>query len=556
MGESQSVRSQRLDGMELYAGRWVAMVGDQVISQGGTPEQARAAAQFSRSKEILQVLYVPTVHPLNFPPILLKIIEALSDIHPVYLVGGAVRDALLGRKIHDYDFILPGNAVKISRQVSKRLGAAFFPLDDEHDTGRMILISMDGSRSTFDFSACRGINLEGDLRARDFTINAIAVDIRQPQVILDPLDGVADLRSKQLRPCSPAAFNDDPIRILRGIRQAAVFSFHIPTDTRLLMRVAAPRLPTTSAERLRDELFRLLDSPRTAASIRALDMLGALQYVLPEMESLKGVDQSPTQINDVWDHTLDVVQTLENVLATLVYNDDLDKGANFPLKLMEMQLGRYRQKLREHLSEHLNIDRPLRPLIFLAALYHDSGKPETRTTDSDGKVHFYGHDEAGAKIIEKRAQFLRLSNLEINRVCRIVRGHLRPLLLENDNNLPTHRAVYRFFRELGVAGVDVCILALADFLGAYGTDVPHVKWAHHLDVIHCIMEAWWEHPNNHVNPPVLVNGHELMKELEISPGPLVGKLLDAIREAQAIGQIRSREEALELAKIVSTDKSV
>jgi putative nucleotidyltransferase with HDIG domain len=535
--------------MGLYAGRWIAMVRDQVVGQGGTPEQARLAARVSRPKESSRIFYVPTTNPLEFPPVLQKVTAALPTDLPVYLVGGAVRDALLCRKIHDLDFVLPSNAVKISRQIADRLKAAFFPLDDiEHDTGRVILISEDGSRFTLDFAARRGPDLESDLRARDFTCNALAVDVRQPQFVLDPLGGAADLLAKQLRPCSPTSFSDDPVRVLRAIRQAAGFRFHIPSETRSLMRSAVPLLPNVSAERMRDELFRLLDGPRVSAAIRALDMLGALQFILPEMDALKGIEQSPPHYEDVWNHTLSVIHQLDAVLAALAPAYDPESAASLPMAIMVLRLGRYRHKLDEHFKEQLNADRPLRPLLFLAALYHDAGKPETRTQDSDGKYHFYGHDESGARIIERRATSLRLSNLEIERARKIVRGHLRPVLLEKDGILPTKRAVYRFYRDMGVAGIDICILALADFLGSYGLDLLPEKWEYHLEVIHSLMEAWWEHPRERVTPAGLVNGYDVMKELKIPAGPQVGKLLEAIREAQATGQIATRSDAFDLAR--------
>ena len=548
MRDRHAIYPKQKDGMDLYAGRWVAMIRDQVVGQGGTPEQARLAAQISRYKESPQIVYVPTKYPLVFPPILQKVADALPPDLPVYLVGGAVRDALLQRKIHDLDFILPGSAIKISRQIADRLGAAFFPLDDESDTGRVILISKDGSRFILDFAARRGADLESDLRARDFTLNAMAVDVRQPQAILDPLGGAVDLLAKQLRACSPTAFSNDPIRILRAIRQAAVFGFHIPLETRELMRAAVSLLPSISSERLRDELFRLLDGPRVAASIRALDMLGALRFVLPEMDSLKGVEQSPPHQNDVWNHTLNVVQLLEIVLAALAPDYDPDKAASLTLGMMVLKLGRYRHRLGEHFMEQLNTDRTLRPLLFLAALYHDIGKPETRRVDGNMKVHFYGHDEAGATIARTRGQLLRLSNPELERLISIVRGHLRPVLLEKDGTLPTRRAIYRFFRDTGMAGIDICILALADFLGTYGAGLPQEKWEHHLEVIHNLLEAWWERPHEQVTPPILVNGYDVMKELGIPPGPRVGELLEAIREAQAIGQVSTREEAIALAR--------
>lgn len=553
MPERHKTRPQPEDGMELYAGRWVALVREQIVGQGGTPEQARLSAQASRYKEFPKVVYVPTSYPLEFPTILQKIADALPPDLPVYLVGGAVRDALLQRKIHDLDFILPDNAVKISREIANRLGAAFFPLDDENDTGRVILISQDGSRFTLDFAARRGADLESDLRARDFTYNAMAVDVHQPQAILDPLGGAADLLAKQVRVCSPGAFSSDPVRILRAIRQAAGLGFRILPETRALMRDAAPLIPRISSERLRDELFRLLDGPRVAASIRALDILGALRYVLPEMEALKGVDQSPPHQEDVWDHTLNVVHQLEIVLGALAPEYNPEIAANLYLGRMVLRLGRYRQQLGEHFADQLNTDRPLRPLLFLAALYHDIGKPETRRVGADMMVHFYGHDEVGGAITHKRGQVLRLSNPELDRLVLIVRGHLRPVLLEKDGTLPTRRAVYRFYREFGMAGIDICILALSDFLGTYGSALPQDKWEHHLIMIRCLLEAWWERPHDQVTPPVLVNGYDVMKECGIPPGPRVGVILEAIREAQAVGQVATREQAIDLARKILTE---
>ncbi len=548
MPDRRRIRPLNQDGMEPYAGRWVALLRDRVVGQGGTPEQARLAAQATRYKEFPKIVYVPTTYPLEFPPVLQKVADALPPDLPVYLVGGAVRDALLRKKIHDLDFILPDNAIKTSRQIANRLGAAFFPLDDDTDTGRIILISEDGSRFTLDFTARRGADLESDLRARDFTLNAMAVDVRQPQAILDPLGGAADLLSKHLRVCSQTAFSDDPIRILRAIRQAAGFGFHILPETRNLMHAAVALIPRISSERMRDELFRLLDGPRVAATIRALDMLKALPYILPELDSLKGVEQSPPHQEDVWHHTLYVVDQLENVLAGLTPAYDPEKAASLAMGMMVVKIGRYRQQLAEHLAEQLNTDRPLRPLLFLAALYHDVGKPDTRKVDSDSKVHFYGHDETGAVITHQRGQALRLSNPELDRLTLIVRGHLRPVLLEKDGILPTRRAVYRFFRDMGEAGVDICILALADFLGTYGPALPPEKWELHLDVIRSLLEAWWEHPREQVTPPALLNGYDVMKAFGIPPGPRVGMILEAIREAQAVGQVSTREDAIDLAR--------
>src|SRR5262245_47299371 len=207
-----------------YAGRWVARVRGRIVAQGGTPEQALHAAQKSRHKEKPEIIYMPL--PFSFSPLVDKVREALPD-QEIYLVGGAVRDMLRNRLSHDLDFALPANGISLARKVANALHADFMVLDDERDTGRVIVTEEDGSRTFLDFATYRGGSTpEADLRARDFTLNAIAYDIHAGTII-DPLKGTLDLRAKIIRACSPTALRDDPVRILRAIRQAAAFDFKI-----------------------------------------------------------------------------------------------------------------------------------------------------------------------------------------------------------------------------------------------------------------------------------------------------------------------------------------
>ena len=235
-----------IEELSPYAGRWVAIINQKVISQGGTPQQALLAAKNSRFKETPQIIYIPTEQPLKFDPLIDSILSALPKAVQIYLVGGAVRDAWLQDEIHDLDFIVPEDGLKIGRQVADRLKAAFYPLDEERKTGRVIHKNPNESNMVLDFSAQQGPDLESDLWARDFTINAIAIDVNHPQELLDPTSGCVDLQSKQLRACTPDAFTSDPIRIMRGVRLAAALEFHLVPQTKTLMRQAAPLIPNTS----------------------------------------------------------------------------------------------------------------------------------------------------------------------------------------------------------------------------------------------------------------------------------------------------------------------
>ena len=222
-----------------YAGRWIARLRGKVIAQGNTPEEARRAAQTHRHKEIPEIVFMPL--PSSFSPLLVSIQEAIPADQEIYLVGGAVRDTLMGRESHDLDFAVQADGIKLARLVANRLNGAFYPLDDERDTGRVVLIRENKTRTILDFATYRGTDIEGDLRDRDFTINAIAYNL-QTEEILDPLNGAMDVRAKVIRACKPESLENDPVRVLRAIRLAAGLRFHIDVDTRQNMRQAAGRL--------------------------------------------------------------------------------------------------------------------------------------------------------------------------------------------------------------------------------------------------------------------------------------------------------------------------
>lgn len=527
-----------------YAGRWVAMIGGRIISQGGTPQQALLAAKIARHKEIPTVIYVPTENRFVCPPLLARVIQVLADAHQVYLVGGAVRDMLLSRPVHDFDFVLQGEALQVARKVANGMGAAFFPLDEERQTARVIFTDEDGLRHVFDFAALRGPALEDDLQERDFTINAMAVDVVALQALLDPLGGAADLWNKVLRACSPSSFQKDPIRVLRAVRLAAGLNLRIHPETRAWMRAAVPLLVNESPERLRDEVFRILNGPQPHTAIRALEIMGALPHVFPEAPALAEVAQSPPHVKDVWGHTLDTLKNLESFLNLITSRHDPDETLGLILGLGVINLGRYRDQIKVHLETEIVPNRDIRSLLFLAALYHDIGKPLCRQMEEGGRIRFINHENVGAEILVCRGEELHLSKNEIERLKIIVRHHMRPAHLAREGRDPSRRAVYRYFRDTGEAGIDICLLSLADLLATYGTTLTQERWSRQLEVVRKLMDAWWQQPEKQVKPPAIVSGHDLMAEFNFEPGPQLGEVLEMIRESQAAGEISTRGEAL------------
>lgn len=487
--------------------------------------------------------------PASFEPLdlLEKIRPHLQAGQQAYLVGGAVRDLLRRKPVHDLDFTASGDVRRLGRQVANALGGAFYVMDVARDTVRVILTDPQGERIFLDFAALRGEDLLADLRARDFTINAIAIDLQAANRIVDPLGGAEDLRRRQLRACAPDSFERDPVRVLRAVRQSLEMELRMMPETLRQARNAAPLLAGTSVERQRDELFRMLESRSPDSALRLMDALGVLDLLLPEVKAMQGVAQSKPHILDVWEHTLKVLDWLGRLLAVLAGDYEEESASDLILGLAVLRLGRYRQQLAAHLSHSLVPDRGLRALLMLAAIYHDAGKPTTRSVDADGRIRFLGHEQVSQRLAAACGTRLALSSAEIDRLSTIITGHMRVHQLADGRQAISRKAIYRYFNSLDAAGVDVCLLSLADTLATYGVTLDADTWQRELDACRALLEAWWETPEAVVRPPRLLNGHEIMVHFQMDAGRRVGDLLEAIREAQADGQIKDREEALAFA---------
>jgi putative nucleotidyltransferase with HDIG domain len=500
---------------------------------------------------------IPVLSEIPLPALVERIRSLLPD-QELYLVGGAVRDMLLGRNAPDLDFAVPAQAIPLARRLADSLHADYVTLDDQRDTGRVIVTELDGSRTYLDFAAFRstvpgdtGDALQADLRGRDFTINAMAYDLAR-NALIDPLEGGKDLRAKRIRACAPEALRDDPVRVLRAARLATALGFQIEGQTRELIREAAPLLKQVSPERQRDELFKILDGAKPYTCLRVMERTGVLPHVLPEITTLKGVQQSSPHIHDVWEHTLAVLQRLEEILSVLQPGYEADNTNDLFTGLLTLRIGRYREQFSAHFDQALNADRSLRSLLFFIALYHDISKPETRTVEPNGRVRFFDHDQLGAEAATNRAAALHLSNDEIERVQTVIQNHMRfhfhTSRMAGQGKEPSRRAIYRFFRDSGAAGPDLVLLGLADLRGTQGSDLSQDTWAAALNVARILLENLWERPHETVAPPRLLDGHELMQQLGIPPGPQLGELLEAIREAQATGKVSDRDAALEFAR--------
>lgn len=483
---------------------------------------------------------------LNYPPLVGALLPIIGT-GEVYLVGGAVRDALLRRPSHDLDLATPDDGRRLAKQIANAFNGAYYPLDPERKVGRAIL-DYEGVRYSVDVARFRGDSLQDDLYGRDFTVNAIAAPLRGDlQTLIDPLDGVRDLREKRLRRCTPDSIRNDPIRALRAVRQSLQLKLLIERETRADLREYGVGIAHSSPERIRDEFMTMLGGAKPQAALRALDSLGLLTLIVPEVDAMRGVAQSAPHIYDVWEHTLNVIERLDGVITTISPQRTDETAADGALGLIVYLLDVFRPQLQAHLAAPLPNGRSVRALLMLAALLHDCGKPAARSVGEDGRIHFYRHELIGAELAAVRAEALRLSNEETVRLVGCVRHHMRPMHLRNAESL-SRRAIYRFWKATDSLGLDVCLLTLADYLGVVGAHLQVPDWLAHLQVVRALLDAYFNRHAEVVAPLPLLGGKALMEALNLPPGKLVGQLLEQIAEAQAVGEISTPEEALDLAR--------
>ena len=405
-----------------------------------------------------------------------------------WIVGGALRDELLGREVTDIDIAVEGNPEDAARQLAAELRGPVFQLSEAFGAWRVVDRR---SGHVYDFARLQGETIEEDLAKRDFTVNAMARP-RDGGELIDPLAGRADLEARTLRVLGPAAYENDPLRPLRLARLAAELGFAPDPETERLTAAAAPRVSEASGERVFAELRRLLVAPGAMDGLGLADRLGLVQAVLPEVADLHDVEQSHYHHLDVYGHTLEV---LEQLIA-------LESEAS----------GELREVLDEPLADELTRGEALR----LGALLHDIGKPATHHVREDGRVTFMGHDRLGQEMVRAVCRRLRTSE----RLCRfleaVTRHHLVLGFLVHERPLD-RRAVYRYLERTSPVEVEVTLLSVADRLATRGKNAERAIDAH-LELAEELMSAAldWRRRGP---PPVPVRGDELAEELGIEPGP-------------------------------------
>ena len=464
------------------------------------------------------------------PPEVLTQLRRSRGNREIWLVGGALRDHFLGQPHPDLDFVVDREAAHLARAVADDLKADFYVLDEERDVARVILSSELG---TLDFVRRRGPSIEADLLDRDFTIDSLALGLDGPDQLIDPLRGLQDLKERRLRACSEKSLERDPVRALRAVRLATELGLSMEPGTVQQVRRSGKGLMSSPAERVRDEFMRSLNPLSAGTAIRLMYQLGLLSIVCPELKEIYGNDEAGLQ------RSFSILDRLGEIAGLLGKGFDRVRVENFALGELSLWLGRYRAQIGVHITSPTAGGRQSGQLLSLAVLYCSEVRGASAARESAAT--------RCAELAYRRSQELRLSRSEAERVQRIARNHWRPEALA-EHGRPRDGDTYRFFRDTGEAGVEVILLFLAGYLAGITPPPPPEEWRAKLEVARTLMEAWFDRTDQVVRPPKLIGGDELAAALKLQPGPIIGELLEQIRETQAEGAVKSKEAALEFAR--------
>ncbi len=432
-----------------------------------------------------------------------------------WLVGGAVRNAALGIRTRDYDMIIRGNAHSFAVELSKELEGHFFSPGAQWEEYRIVL----PRKRHIDVKQID--NIEQDLAERDFTMNAIAMDLSKGKDFLDPYSGFNAIHNRSIVPVSNNIFRDDPIRLLRLFRLGCALHFSPSNEALSLARNSVARITQAAGERIHTELMLLLEHQGSFQYIKEMDSVGLLAALFPEIEQGKQIPQHKYRSINLKDHSLVSYDIMEQII-------DQRRYAVF---------SPHEKLFHRFVEKHT-------PLLKLAALLHDIGKLYSMRKDDDGKVHFWTHEQRGeSKLREEYQHRFCFSKREVQLLSLLILHHMRAHLLSRETTITDH-ARYRFVKDGGAAVPGILLVTYADSIASSGggKEVKRVERA-----IREII-AYYAAARKVKTRKRLITGHDLIERFGLPPGPIFGTLLDAVEQAQLNGKVRNKREAIAFVK--------
>lgn len=467
-----------------------------------------------RKRDILRLKNNPIIHAVY-----LSAKECNADI---YLVGGVIRNIMCSFPIGcDYDFALTGRVKDVAERFAISMNGSPFLLDKEIDSFR-IVVKKGAININVDLSPLKGRNIIEDIFARDFTVNAMAIDLRElfekdKVLLIDPLNGAKDSKKRLIAPVKEGIFDDDPVRLLRAVRLSAQYGFSINMDAENLIKAEAHLLKTSSWERIRDEFFATIICHNAGDNLKKLYAFGLLQEIFPEI-----IDWERLEDYDLMSHIIKAVQEGERIVCGIT---------EF--------IPEYEEVIFRHFNGLIgNIPRSafFKFVIFL----HDAGKAVAIKIDGE-RLRFPGHEIEGEAIAKKTAKRLKLSRKASGVLCKLIRNHHRVFNMASMEKVSS-RSKAHFFRIMEQDGIDLLFMSLADARATRGGE--------DLELAELVKEVVSFYFDVYAvkKPPPLLKGNDVMRIFKIPEGIMVGKILKEIQDAEAMGLIKNKRDAVEFIK--------
>ena len=465
-------------------------------------------------------------------------VKNLNSDNKIFMVGGMVRDILMNRPVHDIDLSFCGNVRDFAKRVADDLGASFFMLHVKFQTARIIYRSQSGKKRWIDIVATRENSILEDLEFRDFTVNAIAIDLQDRIKIIDPLNGAMDLHKKLLQMCKPDSIENDPVRILRAIRLAVQFNWKISSATINAMKSSAPKLMDVSAERKRDELYRIFDLPNSYTPIRILVHLNLLEYCFPGFTSGTNLES-----NFILDHGIATIQKFSQFDQLIVGAYSPEGAMDFHQGELVMSLGRFRDPLAVYFQSSIHQDRSLKSLVISSFLYYAFIQNSPKNQNDQNMVN--QKPEKLDKLVERAAKELVLSSSEKKWMYDFYAGldMFKSIILQGLNLNP--KLSFLFFNRSRLSGVAACLISLAHNLVRDEFTLNETDWLKSLELSRYLLDAYFYHYDEWINPPTFINGHDVMKILNIHDGKKIGMWINQIKIETINGKIKNHKDATE-----------
>ncbi|MDR5659214.1 HDIG domain-containing protein [Serpentinicella sp. ANB-PHB4] len=446
----------------------------------------------------------------------------------IYIVGGSIRDMLMKRQIKDLDFVVSENPKKFIEKLENYFDKKAFLIDNERDTYRIAL----KDNFHIDINKMEGSNIEADLKKRDFTINAMAYDVKHGwplnlDKLIDPFDGQCDIKRNLVTMIQPDIFTKDPIRLLRAVRLMSQLEFEVDGETQASMKEKAHLITSVSGERVISELFLILKEQRAYFYFNFMDKhIQLLDKLFADVIDMKDVGECKYHVVDSWTHSIYTVKMIENYIYANGFFEE-----------------HVRKAYEEHTSEVLAGERTRLQLMKLGALFHDIGKPSARHTDESGRVRFRGHEITGAEIVKKYSEIYKLSNREKNILYKYVLKHMWPLNLYKRNDVSA-KALFEMFNETGSETLDILLIGLSDIVATRKLLDPEEEMGMFKIHIEYIANNYLTRYKELENLSSKISGEEIMICLGIEEGPKVGEVIQEIKKAIYFGKIPYEKEAI------------